>query len=167
MSPLAIYKFKISKIANFYIFRLIKQYNHFRCISSYIRSYYERWDWYDRATSIFLAIVVTGLLVLMHRIGLKIKIISTDVSSYISWASEEGSHATLIPLGRFYAFTGRAKDLEKPGGGIALVLGKAEAELKIEFSDKYGGWCLHCWSWKLIGRRRVCWVYHWVCMTWR
>ena len=56
----------------------------------------------------------------------------------------EGNRTTLNPLGRFYVFTGRAEGLCEPGGDIVLMLGKAEAELKVGFSDEYGGLCLHC-----------------------
>ena len=45
----------------------------------------------------------------------------------------EGSRTTLNPLGRFYVFTGRAEGLCEPGGDIVLMLGKAEAELKVGF----------------------------------
>ena len=40
MSPLDIYKFNFSKMANFDIFWLIKQYINFGCISSYLRFSY-------------------------------------------------------------------------------------------------------------------------------
>ena len=116
MIPLDIYKFKISKIANFDICRLIKQYTNFWCSNRYLRFYLSRWDWRDRATSIDLATIVPGLLVLTRRIGLSIKKISTDASSNSWRASEEGSHATLTHIRRFDVFEGRYEVLDDPGG---------------------------------------------------
>ena len=83
MIPLSIYKLKISKITNFDICRLIKQYTHFWYSISYLIFSRARWGWRDCATSIVFSIVVTGLLMLMCHIGLIIKNISTD-SSYNS-----------------------------------------------------------------------------------
>ena len=65
----------------------------------------------------------------MHQIGLSTKKISADAISNSWRASKEGSHATLTPLGRFYAFAGRAEGISDPGGEIILVLGKADTEL--------------------------------------
>ena len=133
MIPLDIYKLKFSKMANFDIFRLIKQYTHFGCSSSYLRFSHVRWYWRDRATSIVLAIVVTGLLELMCHVSLIIEKISIGACSNSGWSPEEGSHVTLTPLGRFGVCVGRYDGLDDPGGDIVLVLEKAEAELKVKF----------------------------------
>ena len=69
----------------------------------------------------------------MRRTRLSIKNISTGVSSNSERVFEEGSHATLTTLGCFYTFAGRAEILDYPRGEILLVLGKAEAELKVDF----------------------------------
>ena len=105
-----------------------------------------RWGRCDRTTSIILTIVVTEFFVPMRHIGLIIKNISTDVSSNSPRAFEEGSHTTLTPLGRFGAFAGRDESIDDPGGDIVPVLGKVKSELKVDFSDKYGGLCLRCIS---------------------
>ena len=97
------------------------------CSNSYLRSVRVRWGWRDRANSIVLAIIVTGLLVMMRHIGLSIKKIITNASSYNRWASKEGSHNTLTPLGRFGEFEVRAEGLDDPGGEIVLVLEKSES----------------------------------------
>ena len=69
----------------------------------------------------------------MRHSGLSIKNISTDAISN-SWLDfKEGIHTTLTPLGRFDTFTGIAEGLNNPGGDIVLVLGKSEAEPKIDF----------------------------------
>ena len=139
MSPLDIYKFKFTKIANFDICWLIKQYAHFRCSSIYLRSAYVMWGKRDQDTSIVITIVVTGLLVLMRHIGLIIKTIGTDTSSNSWWSFEEGIHATLTPLSSFDEFVGRSEGINDTGGEIVLVLGKVEAELKVEIYLKNTG----------------------------
>ena len=133
MSPLAIYKFNFSKMANFDIFPLIKQYTNFGCSSSYLRFSHVRWDLCDRATSVVLSIVVTGLLVLVCHIGLINQKISTGASSNSWWAPEEVRHATLTPLGRFDVYVVRSDGIDDPGGDIVLVLEKVESELKVKF----------------------------------
>ena len=67
-------------MANFDIVRLNKQYTNFGCSSSYLRFSYVGWDWRDRATYIVLAIVVTGLLVIMCHVSIIIEKISTGAS---------------------------------------------------------------------------------------
>ena len=141
MSPLDIYKFKISKISNFDIYQLIKQRTHFWCSSSYLRFSRLRWVLCYHATSVVLDIFITGLLILMHRIVISIKNISTDASYNSQWASKEDIHATLTPLGRFYAFAGISEGINNPDGDIIMVLGKSEAEPKVDFF-----W----WIWGLV-----------------
>ena len=50
------------------------------------------------------------------------------------------------PPGHFDVFAGRSESLDDSGGDIVMVLGEAEVELKVIFSEKYGGRCLHCQS---------------------
>ena len=76
---------------------------------------------------------------MMRRIGLRIKNISPGDSSNSQWASKEGIHATLTPLGRFGAFVSIAEGLDEPGSEILLVLGKAEVETKVGFFWKMWG----------------------------
>ena len=97
------------------------------------------WNQRDRATSIVLAIVAICLLMLMLRIGISIKNISTDASSNSWRASKEVIHAILTPLGRFDVFVGRSEGLDDPGGDAVLVLEKSEAELKFDFFWKLRG----------------------------
>ena len=61
----------------------------------------------------------------MHRIVISIKNISTDASYNSQWASKEDIHATLTPLGRFYAFAGISEGINNPDGDIIMVLGKS------------------------------------------
>ena len=68
---------------------------------------------------------------MMRRIGISIKNISNGARSNSQWSSKEVSHATLTPLGSFGAFWGGAEGIDDPGGNIVIVLGKAEAELKV------------------------------------
>ena len=69
----------------------------------------------------------------MRHISLRIENISTDTISNIKQESKDRSHATIYPLGSFYAFVGRAEGINDPGDNIVLVLGKSEAEPKIDF----------------------------------
>ena len=68
----------------------------------------------------------------MRPIGLSIENISTDASSNNQLASKEGIHTTHTTLGRFDVFAGRSEGFDNPGGNILLVLGEAEAELKLK-----------------------------------
>ena len=80
MILLAINKLKISKIYNFYIFRLIKQFTHFWCSSSYLRFACMKWGLRDCAASIIITIIITEILVMILHIGISIKKISTGAS---------------------------------------------------------------------------------------
>ena len=80
---------------------------------------------------------------MMRHIGLGIKKISTDASYNSRWAFKEVIHTTLTPLGSFYAILGRAEFLDNHDVDIVLVLGKAEAELKVGFFLKNMGVCVY------------------------
>ena len=79
----------------------------------------------------------------MCHIGLSIKKISTDASSNSWWSFKEGIYTTLTLPGRFDAFAGRDEDLDEPGCDIVMVLGKSEAELKIDFFLTNTGVCVY------------------------